>query len=63
MSRKTAVVTGAGEGIGRAVSVKLAKEGFHVYVTDMILDKAKARWPHLAFIIRNIYFSEPVIQP
>ena len=41
MSRKTAVVTGAGEGIGRAVSVKLAKEGFHVYVTDMILDKAK----------------------
>ena len=41
MDRKTAVVTGAGEGIGRAVSVKLAKEGFHVYVTDMILDKAK----------------------
>ncbi len=37
---KTAVVTGGGHGIGRAISRRLAKEGIHVVVAD--LDQAAA---------------------
>ena len=39
--RKTAVVTGAGDGIGRAIAVRLGKDGFHVYVTDMDIGRAQ----------------------
>lgn len=42
MSRKVAVVTGAGSGIGRACAVRLAKEGFAVAVLDLNLDAANA---------------------
>ncbi|MBO8173430.1 MAG: SDR family oxidoreductase [Bacillaceae bacterium] len=36
LSGQTAVVTGAGSGIGRAISMKLAEEGAFVYVTDIV---------------------------
>ena len=37
----TAVVTGAGSGIGRAIAVTLAERGFQVVATDVNLDAAK----------------------
>ena len=38
---KVAIVTGAASGIGRATALRLAKEGAHVVVTDIDLEKAK----------------------
>ena len=35
LSGKIAVVTGAGNGIGQAISQRFAREGAHVYVTDI----------------------------
>jgi NAD(P)-dependent dehydrogenase (short-subunit alcohol dehydrogenase family) len=39
---KVAVVTGAGSGMGRAISILYAKEGAKVVVSDINLDSAKA---------------------
>lgn len=39
-SEKVALVTGAGSGIGRAISLRLASEGAKVMVTDLNLDSA-----------------------
>jgi 2-keto-3-deoxy-L-fuconate dehydrogenase len=40
LKKKSAAVTGAGSGIGRAVALLLAKQGAHVYVVD--IDEAQA---------------------
>jgi 2-keto-3-deoxy-L-fuconate dehydrogenase len=40
LKKKSAAVTGAGSGIGRAVALLLAKQGAHVYVVDV--DEAQA---------------------
>jgi 2-deoxy-D-gluconate 3-dehydrogenase len=37
---KVAIVTGAAQGIGRAIAVGLAHEGAHVVIADLQLDKA-----------------------
>ena len=42
MNGKTAVVTGAGGGIGRAICLRLAAEGARVAVTDLTLERASA---------------------
>ncbi|BEP65414.1 hypothetical protein GmRootV213_59680 (plasmid) [Variovorax sp. V213] len=39
---KVAAVTGAGSGIGEAAAMKLAKDGFHVAVIDILSDKVSA---------------------
>lgn len=35
MTKKTAVITGAGQGLGRAMAERLAKDGFHVICVDI----------------------------
>lgn len=42
LEEKIALVTGAGAGIGRAISLCFAREGAHVFVTDRDGDSAKA---------------------
>lgn len=42
LQNKTAIITGAGSGIGKAVAVLFAKQGAHVYVTDINKDAANA---------------------
>lgn len=41
LKEKSAVVTGAGSGIGRAVALLLAKQGAHVYIVDINEAQAK----------------------
>ncbi|MCF1465322.1 glucose 1-dehydrogenase [Agrobacterium vitis] len=38
----SAIVTGAGSGIGRAIALRLAKDGYGVLVNDLAIDRAKA---------------------
>ncbi|MSQ06543.1 MAG: bifunctional rhamnulose-1-phosphate aldolase/short-chain dehydrogenase [Dehalococcoidia bacterium] len=42
LARKVALVTGAANGIGRAIALRLAQEGAHVVVTDVDVEGAKA---------------------
>lgn len=43
MARKTsAIVTGAGSGIGRAIALRLAADGYAVLVNDLSLDRAQS---------------------
>ena len=39
---KTAIVTGAGRGLGRGIALKLAAEGAYVFVSDVMADTAQA---------------------
>jgi 3-oxoacyl-[acyl-carrier protein] reductase len=40
MTKRAAVVTGAGQGLGRAMAVRLASDGFHVVCVDLNADAA-----------------------
>lgn len=42
LDKKTAIVTGAGQGIGKAIVTRLAQEGASVLVNDLAADKAEA---------------------
>jgi len=42
MNNKIALVTGAGQGIGRSIAIKLASDGYHVFVNDLKEETAQA---------------------
>jgi NAD(P)-dependent dehydrogenase (short-subunit alcohol dehydrogenase family) len=42
LARKTAIVTGAGQGIGKAIARGLAREGASVLVNDLVRQKAES---------------------
>jgi NAD(P)-dependent dehydrogenase (short-subunit alcohol dehydrogenase family) len=41
MNNKTAIVTGAGQEIGRHIAFRLARDGAYVYATDIVKEKAE----------------------
>ena len=53
MSNKVAVVTGSGQGIGRAIALRLAKDGFNVALVDIKSDKITAVAKEVAAIGRQ----------
>ncbi|HSF71300.1 MAG TPA: SDR family NAD(P)-dependent oxidoreductase, partial [Methylotenera sp.] len=66
---KTAVVTGAGSGIGKAIAQLLAKQGAHVYVLDlqlaaatMVADEINAVGGHAAAHEVNVANQQQVIK-
>lgn len=42
LERKIGIVTGAGQGIGEAIAIRLAEEGAHVVVNDLQQERAEA---------------------
>jgi 3-oxoacyl-[acyl-carrier protein] reductase len=50
---KISLVTGGGQGIGRAIALKLAREGSHVAVVDVNLEKAREVVKELEAMGRN----------
>ena len=52
---KVAIVTGAGQGIGRAIALLLAKEGAKVVVNDVNLEAAnKVVGEKFGFTVENV---------
>jgi 3-oxoacyl-[acyl-carrier protein] reductase len=47
-SRRVAIVTGAGQGLGEAIARRLAADGMHVVVTDVAGERAEAAAASLA---------------
>lgn len=39
LTGKTAIVTGAARGIGKAIALKFAAEGANIAFTDLVIDK------------------------
>ncbi|TDT32628.1 acetoin reductase [Naumannella halotolerans] len=42
-STKVALVTGAGQGIGRGIALQLASDGYHIAIADLAFQEDKAR--------------------
>jgi 2-keto-3-deoxy-L-fuconate dehydrogenase len=49
LESRTAIVTGAGRGIGRAVAERFAREGATVFAADL---RFEPQWPHLSSVRR-----------
>lgn len=67
MSKKTAVITGAGGGIGRASAIKLAEDGFNLVIVDFnetianeTLDLVKEKGVEAIFIKADVSNADDV---
>jgi 3-oxoacyl-[acyl-carrier protein] reductase len=56
MKKKVAFITGASEGIGKAIALDFAKKGFSIY----LLSRSKKKLKNLKNIIINSYFNNRV---
>ena len=41
LNNKVALITGAAQGIGRGIALRLAQEGVHLALVDLSVDKLK----------------------
>ena len=48
MSKKVAIITGAGQGIGKAIARRLAKDGMNIAIADINLETAQAAADEIA---------------
>ncbi len=67
LDRKVAIITGGGSGIGRAISIVLAKQGAQVYILDKdekgagaVLEEIKALKAHAKFLSCNVANQQEV---
>jgi NAD(P)-dependent dehydrogenase (short-subunit alcohol dehydrogenase family) len=58
LTGKIAIVTGAGRGIGRAIALRLARDGAHIVVSDINLPSAQAVAAEIATIGCQSFASE-----
>ena len=42
IAERTAIVTGSGGGVGRAIAIQMARAGAHVWINDLYEDRAAA---------------------
>ena len=55
-STRTAIVTGAAQGIGRAIALRLASDGYNVLITDINAEKLGSLQEELATLGLNSDF-------
>ena len=44
LTGKTAIVTGAARGIGKAIALKFAAEGANIAFTDLVIDEKRSEY-------------------
>ena len=55
---RTAIVTGAAQGIGRAIALRLASDGFNLLITDINSEKLVALQDEIVSLgLRSIYIT------
>ena len=47
LTGKTALITGAARGIGKAIAMRFAQEGANIAFTDLVIDEEPVSYTHL----------------